>query len=223
MEGALTARSVPAPRWIAALPAFGAGLAALALAGLTWAIAHGLTACFDADGIRGLIALRRPWLDAAMIVVTSFAAPVMAVCLSLGVGFVAVRHYRASQGALLVAFTFFCGGVDFALKQLLHRARPDDPLGEAIASGFSFPSWHALASVAVFGGIALLLGRIFPRGRQALAWGAIGIAFVVGLSRIYLGAHWPTDVLAGYLAGWILLVGFAAGLDWLERRRARPT
>ena len=72
----------------------------------------------------------------------------------------------------------------------------------------------------MFGAIALVLARLYPKLSPALPAIALVLALLVGLSRIYLGAHWPTDVLAGYLLGWILLIGFGAGVEWLERRQA---
>jgi membrane-associated phospholipid phosphatase len=83
------------------------------------------------------------------------------------------------------------------LKAYFHRARPLDPL--VSIKGYSFPSGHAVAGAAVAVGIVLAL---FPAGeRRRWEWTAAGFAFVMGLSRVYLNAHWFSDVVAGVLLG----------------------
>ncbi|HKB70211.1 MAG TPA: phosphatase PAP2 family protein [Thermoanaerobaculia bacterium] len=107
-------------------------------------------------------------------------------------------------------------------KRLFHRARPDlfDPLANAI--GFSFPSGHSALAAAFFGSVAGLAAASSKRGRHAAVYLACGVAavFLVGFSRVALGVHWPTDVLAGWAVGfgWLALVfAFAER----QARRAR--
>jgi undecaprenyl-diphosphatase len=89
------------------------------------------------------------------------------------------------------------------IKGLVDRPRP--PVGDrlTVVHGWSYPSQHAAQALATWGMLALMLmaGRS-ARARVLLAAGAVLIAFVVGLTRLYLGAHWMTDVLGGWaLAG----------------------
>ena len=88
------------------------------------------------------------------------------------------------------------------IKLAVDRARPTiDPL--ATFSGSSFPSGHATAAAACYAGIALLVGRSRSRRtRSVLAGAAVAIAVAVGASRILLGVHWLSDVLAGLALGW---------------------
>jgi undecaprenyl-diphosphatase len=96
------------------------------------------------------------------------------------------------------------------LKLLFHRARPHlfDPVAAAV--GYSFPSGHSALSAAFFGAVAGLAAASEKRRRHAVAWLAAGFAAVVliGLSRVALGVHWPTDVLGGWTIGfaWLTLV-----------------
>ncbi|TMK81543.1 MAG: phosphatase PAP2 family protein [Actinobacteria bacterium] len=88
------------------------------------------------------------------------------------------------------------------IKLGVHRVRPSlDPL--TLTTGTSFPSGHATAAAACYAGFALIAGRRrFPRTRSILAGAAAGIAIAVATSRVLLGVHWLTDVLAGLALGW---------------------
>ena len=113
--------------------------------------------------------------------------------------------------AVFVLFAFAGAEViTFGMKQGFRRDRPffEDPL--ATASSFSFPSGHALVSLAVYGSIALVVARHTRSRRLAaavLAGAAIWI-LAIGFSRLYLGVHFLSDVLAGYAAGaaWLALL-----------------
>jgi len=110
-------------------------------------------------------------------------------------------------------------------KPFFHRGRPPDPLAEVV--GFSFPSGHAVAGAATAVALVLVL---LPAGPKRRRWelAAVAFAFVMALSRVYLQAHWFSDVVAGVLLGAGVALG-SAGIateirDVVLRRRARaPT
>ena len=109
-----------------------------------------------------------------------------------------------------------------AAKAFFHRGRPPLPLVEVV--GFSFPSGHAVAGAATAVALVLVL---LPHGQARRRWEfvAIGFAFVMALSRVYLNAHWFSDVVAGVLLGAGVALG-SAGLvtevhDIALRRKAR--
>jgi membrane-associated phospholipid phosphatase len=89
-----------------------------------------------------------------------------------------------------------------AIKVLLDRARPTfDPIAETL--GPSFPSGHSATAGAFYAGVALVLARRrAPRTRALLAGGAVAVAVAVAASRVLLGVHWLSDVLAGLAFGW---------------------
>ena len=88
-------------------------------------------------------------------------------------------------------------------KGLIARARPDLIQPIVVERGYSFPSGHAALSMVGYGVAALLVARSgAPRGvKVAAAFAAGCLVALIGISRVYLGAHFPTDVLAGWLAG----------------------
>jgi hypothetical protein len=87
------------------------------------------------------------------------------------------------------------------LKQLFHRLRPPDTRLES----FSFPSGHAMTAVVTYGMLGVLIARAAPRRRPVVALAGIWFALLIGASRVYLGLHWASDVVAGFAAGGLLL------------------
>jgi undecaprenyl-diphosphatase len=132
----------------------------------------------------------------------------------LGLTVLAVTGYLFLHGLYrngLFVFTASVGGwvLNWTLKEIFARARPDvvPHLREVVSS--SFPSGHALTSAAVYLTLGALLMRI-AEGRLARYYCiaiAMFVTFLVGASRVFLGVHYPTDVLAGWLIGmsWALL------------------
>jgi membrane-associated phospholipid phosphatase len=116
---------------------------------------------------------------------------------------VARRYWRKASAFIL---TWIVSEVVLtALKTYFHRGRPPEPL--VLTKGFSFPSGHAVAGAAVAVGIVL---AFFPPGeRRKWEWAAAGFAFVMAFSRVYLNAHWFSDVVAGVLLGAGIAIGAA--------------
>jgi undecaprenyl-diphosphatase len=130
--------------------------------------------------------------------------------------------FHQARTAALVAITMLGAGVlDLALKHTFHRARPIGFFGIS-PSSYSFPSGHALGSLCFYGVLAAILSaRVRGRGARFCIWIAATILLtLIGFSRIYLGVHYPSDVIAGYCAA-AVWVGMVVFLDrTLGRRRA---
>jgi membrane-associated phospholipid phosphatase len=114
--------------------------------------------------------------------------------------------------------------LNVTLKFAFKRARPVPFFNLTAPESYSFPSGHSLASCCFFAGLAAVLsGRIKRRRVRVIFWIAATIMFLlIGVSRIYLGVHYTTDVIAGFAAAltWILVVRFVE-LELARRRRAR--
>lgn len=127
-----------------------------------------------------------------------------------------LRGDKRAAAALLVVLAI-TEALNVTLKHTFDRARPE--LFEDIAAlhTYSFPSGHAMGSAAVFGMAGIVVARIVPRLKSALVVLVPLLVLLVGVSRIYLGAHWPTDVLAGFVAGGFLVLAGAVALDGVPR------
>lgn len=105
----------------------------------------------------------------------------------------------------LAGLAIATGLLEVLLKNLFQRPRPELWERLAHASGYSFPSGHALGSTTICGFLAYLLGERYPQ-KKRLIYGVAAIwIFLSGLTRLYLGVHWPTDVVGSWILGGTLL------------------
>jgi undecaprenyl-diphosphatase len=126
------------------------------------------------------------------------------------------RDYRACL--VLVIEAAISETLLVLLKDTFERARPT-LFGHLVLPSYSFPSGHALAAVAVYGSLGIVLTRLIPARRRIFEIGCPILISMIGLSRVYLGVHWPTDVLAGFAAGGFLVLAGAITLDGLPTVR----
>jgi undecaprenyl-diphosphatase len=154
---------------------------------------------------------REAWLTRLLQDLTNLGSIriLLPLILAVGVGWWLRRRTWRPLVLLIVAYA----GADLAfnaVKQLVGRPRPPAAILLKPVAGPSFPSGHATQAVAVYGMLAALAATASPRwSRKVTAWAlAVVIAGLVGLSRLYLGAHWLTDVLAGFALGaaWLFAV-----------------
>lgn len=132
-----------------------------------------------------------------------------------------IKRWR--RGALLVVVTLAGAGLlNALLKFSFARVRPASFFDYPLPGSPSFPSGHALYAASVFGGLAVLLtARVRSLVLRIAIWlVAISLILLVGVSRVYLGVHYPSDVLAGYAIGVVWVTAVALG-DRLARRRYR--
>ena len=186
------------------------------LAWLAAEVTAGHTAAFDVAVRKSVYSWASPPLTAAMWFFTGVGSSLVLFLLAgAAVGVLQRRGEKRKAWTFAIAMT---GALllEVSLKLVIHRERPVPFFGIAPPESYSFPSGHALLSFTFFAMLAALLAP-----RSALAW--IAAAFLIamiGFSRIYLGVHYPTDVIGGYLTGlaWLSVLYFG---DSSERCRPR--
>ena len=184
----------------------------LALVGAGWAfgavfqdvLAGDELALVDRPTQTFLVAHREAWLTHAMRVVTDLGGASVLIPMLLVVGL--VWRWRAGTWRPLSLLAAAYGGawaLQTSIKLLVRRPRPPAGLALDHFSGYAFPSGHATNSAAVYGMLAALLAASTTHwGRKVAAWAtAAGLVALIGLSRMYLGGHWLTDVLGGFALG----------------------
>lgn len=155
-------------------------------------------------------------------VISYLGAPVLVGLLVVAVSWF-VRRRDWLRAIALAATTGSGAALNVILKHLFHRGRPEFATEFITHASWSFPSGHAMDSMVGYGMLGVLLfdlARSAGRRRLLVASAAL-LILLIGVSRIYLGVHYTTDVVAGWLAGgaWLYVCGTAY---WFARRRLHP-
>jgi undecaprenyl-diphosphatase len=163
------------------------------------------------------------WLREAMGDLTALGGvTVLSLFVLLLVGlFASLRRWR--EAALLLVAAMGGTGLGQTLKGLFGRERPDEAWRLVEVVNTSFPSGHAMMSAVVYLTLGALVARFASRRR--VKWFAMGVGLLltamVGVSRVYLGVHWPSDVVAGWCVGaaWAMAcwLGVWAVEKWWKR------
>jgi undecaprenyl-diphosphatase len=202
-------------------------LAVFVAAGALWAflklgseVAEGETQALDR---RLILALRTPGhaddpigsrsFQEAVRDVTALGGTTMIILVTV-VGVLAFLFHGRRRHALVLGLGVYLAHLSSEFsKSAYHRPRPDLVPHEAYVYSASFPSGHSTQAAATYLILAMLIASLETRRRtKALVYGLAGLIIVcVGLSRVYLGVHWPSDVLAGWCLGalWALIAWFA--------------
>ena len=194
-----------------------------AFAELTDEVVEGESRRFDRAVLLWINTHSPEWLDGPMRLVTALGYSwVVAPLLAAAVLAFYLKGWRLSAVLLLVSTV---GGVllTAVLKAVFGRARPELFDSGYAATFYSFPSGHAAVAVGFYGALTLILAyRLRGYARWVVAACGVSLVLLIGFSRLYLGVHYPTDVLAGYLAAplWVLSVG-AVYAAWLSVRGLR--
>ncbi|MGI8992233.1 MAG: phosphatase PAP2 family protein [Bryobacteraceae bacterium] len=178
------------------------------------------TARFD-DRVRALVhSEAKPGLTEAMKVTSDVGSPIAVSVLTLAVFAIFWRLRKRRDAVLLAAAVLGASIVDYALKVSFHRVRPVPFFSLPTPLTFSFPSGHSMLAFCFYTALAYLLcSHIAAAGKRVAIWTcAVAIFLLIGLSRIYLGVHYPSDVIAGYAAGSVWIGTIYTAEQILKRR-----
>jgi undecaprenyl-diphosphatase len=193
-------------------------LAVFLFAWLAENVAAQHTVHFDSSVRAAVHSFASPALTRLMFAISFMGSSGLIACAL--VAFALFRHFEWRHAAIWLVVTLAGALVlELTLKFAFHRPRPV-PFFGPVPRTYSFPSGHSLLSFCFYGVLAgLLSGRVRSTPARVLIWLiAALVVLAIGLSRIYLGVHYPSDVLAGYLTGTIWAASMVA-LDRLRRRK----
>ncbi|MEK7570871.1 MAG: phosphatase PAP2 family protein [Patescibacteria group bacterium] len=165
----------------------------------------------DSSLSRAIYELRSPILTTMMLGITSLGDIFLVVGAIFVLGMLLLKR-RRTDSLLFFAIMLIGYGSNLLLKDIVERPRPDiAPL--LTLSSYSFPSGHAMNAFIFYSFLAYFVYH-FTRQKKlgsVIALGCLLLIFLIGFSRVYLGVHYPSDILAGFLAGAIIfLVAFVS-------------
>ncbi|CBN57217.1 putative PAP2 superfamily protein [Kamptonema sp. PCC 6506] len=164
------------------------------------------TQAFDTEILLSLRSLHTPVLNQIMVGFTYLGQPSLLLVICLNLGLILLLRNHRSEALTIAIGALGAVGLNTLLKKLFARTRPQ--LWERIVDVrfYSFPSGHAMMSMVIYGLLGYFLASYFPRWRWLIAILTVLLVTTIGFSRMYLGVHWPTDVIAGYIAGFVWLI-----------------
>ena len=194
-----------------------------AFAELADEVIEGESRRFDRAVLLWIYAHSPEWLDGPMRLVTALGYG--QVVLPLLAAVVLAFYLKGWKLAAILLVVSTTGGslLTAVLKAVFGRARPELFESGYAASFYSFPSGHATVAVGFYGALTLILAyRLRGFARWAVVACGVSLVLLIGYSRLYLGVHYPTDVLAGFLAAplWVIFVGVVY-VVWLSVRGLR--
>ncbi len=166
-----------------------------------------MIAAWDAAVVQSLYGLRSPLGIDFFSLVTNFAGAIIFIGVFVGALIVIERSDRWPYGVGMIVP--LCTGLAISemIRNIVQRARPPVSLHALYEIGYSFPSNHATIAVALYGFLIYAIWKCSPgpiwMRRDALIALCMIVIVLVGFSRIYLGVHYPSDIIAGYIAGFI--------------------
>lgn len=204
----------------------GLGLAVLVLWGtahLTDEVLERETEAIDRAILLAIQQWQSPWLDRLMLGITALGDP-YGLGLFSGLSLIGLGWRRRWPQAIMLAIaTLGALSVNIGFKWVVSRQRPEDLWPHLVAANdFSFPSGHAMVSTVVYGLVGYYLMQRWRRWQAMILVGVTILVLAIGCSRLYLGVHWPTDVLAGFAAGLVWLITCILSLEVWQLRRHKP-
>ncbi len=183
----------------------GFALAAIVLAAAGWLVTgpyRQSPAAFDASIRTAMRQMQSPMWNTLFLAITKLGSTLYLTIIGVVVGiiFIILRSFRS----LLILIVVMAGQgiLDRGCKWIIARPRPSSLINYRAVESFSFPSGHAIASLCLYGTIAWIVASRLENSAAKAGTGifAAVLIFLIGMSRVYIGVHYPTDVMAGFLA-----------------------
>lgn len=185
---------------------------------LSYEVATGQTLLFDLDVRNAIHAHASPPLTRAMLTMSFIGEPYVTLPIA---ALACVLFWRGGYIHRARFLIFAIAGeaiLEQIMKLLVHRPRPAAFFNYPLPTSYSFPSGHAFSSLVFYGTLATLIAPLLSSTTQrTLLWlAAISMTGAIGFSRIYVGVHYPTDVIAGYDGGlaWLCALAIWKPLLW---------
>ena len=160
---------------------------------------------FDKTILLWIHQFANPTLDRIMVLITHFNDPTTVTLIAIFILAILIWRHYYSEAKI---FAIDClGGVvlSYGLKSVFGKLRPDLWQSPIEDLSYSYPSGHALGSTVLYGFIAYLIATRYPQFSWLIYTGTVCLIVAIGLSRLYLGVHWPTDIIGGYGIGFLWL------------------
>jgi undecaprenyl-diphosphatase len=182
-------------------------------------VRHGETASFDLAVRNWVHQFASPALTRIMTAISALGYKILIIELVVALAVFLYLRWRRAAGWLAVTMAGAMA-LDLALKYAFHRERPPVFFG-AEPTSYSFPSGHALSSFCFYGVMAgLIAARVRSRALQIALWALAALLVIaIGVSRVYLGMHYPSDVIGGYLAAAVWVSAMLVLDRWRVNRR----
>jgi membrane-associated phospholipid phosphatase len=161
---------------------------------------------WDTAVLLGLHQWANPVLDTIMLSITRLGDPeFVVVIVAVSFGWLLWQQQRLKAGILIIVC---CGTLLLNQGMKLAFARPRPLLWQRLIeeTSYGFPSGHALGSLVLYGFMAYVLADRYPQYSRSIYSISVGLIALIGFSRLYLGVHYPTDILAGYAVGFLWLI-----------------
>lgn len=159
--------------------------------------------------------------DTIMVNITRIGNPTTVITITI-ITFAILWWKRYRQEAKIFALHALGGAIlSYGLKLAFSKQRPQLWQQIITEKTYSYPSGHALGSMVIYGFLAYLLASHYPKFARIIYTFATILIIAIGLSRLYLGVHWPTDVIAGYGVGYLWLMFSIIMLKLQKSRHAK--
>lgn len=168
---------------------------------LAWSLNTAIVDAFDTQIIQAIQTIKHPFLTIVMRFFSFLGDTIQVMIISVILFFIQYKVFHHRKELILFSIVLLGStALNIGLKAYYHRERPT-LYTMVTEESFSFPSGHSMAALSLYGIITFLLWRHIPRqsGRIVLLSISSFILLMIGISRVYLGAHFPSDALGAYL------------------------